>query len=367
VIFDYTFLIVVVGTCILGLVSGALGSFAVLRKQSLLGDAIAHAALPGIALAFLFTLSKSPLVLLLGAIAAGWTGTILMGIVSQYTTLKKDAILGIILSVFFGFGVVLLTHIQRLATASKSGLNKFLFGNASTLLIEDIIVMGVMAIVILILTSLFWKEFKIISFDKDYANSLGFPAKRLDFLLTNIIVLAIVIGLQTVGVVLMSAMVIAPAVAARQWTDKLGVMVLVSALFGATAGVIGATISSAVTKLPTGPTIVVVISIFVIISLLFAPNRGLIWAGVRQYLNRKLIRKEMVLTNMLLFTESEDDPTYAHDVSALDAVGRGSVFSVLKQLEKEGLLHNPIENNWGLTKRGVDKARNINENLKEKI
>ncbi len=366
-IFDYTYLIVVTGTCILGLVSGALGSFAVLRKQSLLGDAIAHAALPGIALAFLLTLSKSPFVLLLGAMGAGWTGTILMSIVSEYTTLKKDAILGIILSVFFGFGVVLLTHIQRLATASKSGLNKFLFGNASTLLREDIIVMGIGAVIILGLTNLFWKEFKIISFDKDYASSLGFPSKRLDFLLTNILVLAIVIGLQTVGVVLMSAMVIAPAVAARQWTDKLGLMVIVSSIFGATAGVIGATISSSVTRLPTGPTIVVVISIFVIISLFFSPNRGLVWAGVRQYLNRKLIRKEMVLTNMLLFAESEEEPTYAHDVSALQAIGRGSVGSMLTQLKKEGLLHNPVGNKWGLTDEGVKKARNVNEKLKEKV
>lgn len=366
-IFDFTYFIVVGGTSILGLVSGALGSFAVLRKQSLLGDAIAHAALPGITLAFLLTLDKSPVILLLGAIISGWVATFLMSLVSEYTSLKKDAILGIILSVFFGFGVVLLTFIQRLPSSSKSGLDKYLFGNASSLLKEDIVVMSLLGLFVLILTLVFWKEFKLISFDRDYASSLGFSAKKLDILLTNIIVMAIVIGLQTVGVVLMSAMVIAPAVAARQWTDKLGVMVVVSAIFGAFSGVLGASLSSSITKLPTGPTIVVVISTIVVVSLLIAPNRGLIWAGVRQYLNRARIQKEMLLNNMLLFTESDEEPTYAHDISALHAVGRGSVQRILTELKKEGLLYNPEGNKWGLTDLGVEKARTIQQNLGDRL
>ena len=144
-------------------------------------------------------------------------------------------------------------------------------------------------------------------------------------------------------------------------------MVLISALFGATAGVVGASISSSIINLPTGPTIVVVLSIFVVISLFFSPNRGLVWAGVRQYLNRKLIRKEMILTNMLLFSESEVEPTYAHDISALEAVGRGSVVSLLKLLKKEGLLYNPTGNKWGLTQKGVNRAQHINKKLKEKV
>lgn len=276
IMFDYTLQIVVAGTVILGMVSGALGSFAVLRKQSLLGDAISHAALPGIAIAFLISMSKNPFYLLLGAIVAGVIGTVFMILVTRYTALKQDAVLGIILSVFFGFGLMLLTFIQRIPTARQSGLHTFLFGNASTLLIEDVIVMGILGLVCLLMVILLWKEFKLLSFDVDYARSQGIPTLGLDIFLTGLIVIAIVIGLQSVGVVLMSAMIIAPASAARQWTDKLGLMVVISAVFGATSGSLGAVISSHVSKLPTGPTIVLVVSGFVLVSLMFAPNRGLI-------------------------------------------------------------------------------------------
>src|SRR5688572_18085118 len=112
-IFDYTLRTVATGAATLGIVSGALGSYAVLRKQSLLGDAMSHAALPGIALAFLLTGSKAPLVLLLGAVIAGWIGTLLMISIVRMTRIKDDSALGLILSVFFGFGLMLLTFIQR--------------------------------------------------------------------------------------------------------------------------------------------------------------------------------------------------------------------------------------------------------------
>ena len=223
---DYTFQIVMLGTSILGIVSGALGSFAVLRKQSLLGDAMSHAALPGIAIAFLITLSKSAWILLLGAAIAGWIGTILMIVIVENTTLKRDAALGIILSVFFGFGLVLLTLIQKLPIASQSGLDSFLFGSAATLLKADVVTMSVIGILTLTILILFWKEFKCLSFDPNFLRVIGYPYFKLDILLTTLIVFAIVIELQTVGVVLMSAMVIAPAAAARQWTDKLSVMVM---------------------------------------------------------------------------------------------------------------------------------------------
>ena len=208
---NYTLQMVVFGSLILGLVSGALGCFAVLRKESLLGDAISHAALPGIAIMFLLFQSKHSLILILGAIVAGWFGTILLLLVSYNTSLKRDAILGIVLSVFFGFGLVLLSYIQRLPIANKADLSTYLFGNASTILLSDIVVMGSLGVVVLLLLTLFWKEFKVMTFDRDFSRSLGFPTKRLDVLLTTLIVVAIVIGLQMVGVVLMSAMIIAPS------------------------------------------------------------------------------------------------------------------------------------------------------------
>jgi manganese/zinc/iron transport system permease protein len=289
-LFDYTLRTVALGAGTLGIVSGALGSFAVLRRESLLGDAISHAALPGIALAFLLTGSKAPFVLVLGAALAGWLGTLLVMMITKNSRIKDDAALGIILSVFFGFGQVLLTFIQNKPNAAQAGLDKFLFGQAAALLMEDVITMAVLGAISLILMALFWKEFKLMSFDPEFGASLGFPIQALDILLTTLLVIAIVIGLQTVGVVLMSAMVVAPAAAARQWTNGLGKMVAISAVFGAIAGVSGAVISSSTARMPTGPTIVLSISAIVFFSLLFAPNRGLVWNWIRQQRNRRTLQ-----------------------------------------------------------------------------
>src|SRR3990172_3140392 len=219
---DYTLRQVAIGSAALGIVNGVLGSFAVLRKQSLLGDGISHAALPGIALAFLLTGSKSSLALLLGAAAAGWIGTLLIIGIVRHTRVKYDSALGLVLSVFFGFGLVLLTYIQKLPIATQAGLDKFLFGQAATLLRKDVMTIGVLGAIVVAFLFAFWKEFKLLSFDPDFAFSLGVPVRTLDVLLTSLLVVSIVIGLQIVGVVLMSAMVVAPAAAARQWTDRLG-------------------------------------------------------------------------------------------------------------------------------------------------
>lgn len=285
---DYTLRTVALGAALLGMVSGALGSFAVLRKQSLLGDAISHAALPGIALAFLFTGSKATLVLVLGAGIAGWTGTLIVMSIVRTTRIKEDSALGIVLSVFFGFGLMLLTYIQKQPQASQAGLDKFLFGQAATLLERDVYVIAGLSFVALTVVALCWKEFKIVSFDSNYAATVGLGVRRVDVLLTSVIVLAIVTGLQTVGVVLMSAMVVAPGAAARQWTNKLGVMVALSAFFGAFAGASGAVLSSTIERLPTGPTIVICLSVIVVLSLLFAPERGIAWRALRRNAGKNL-------------------------------------------------------------------------------
>lgn len=279
--FDYTLRTVALGSALLGIVSGALGAFAVLRKQSLLGDAISHAALPGIALAFLLTGSKAPLVLIIGAALAGWLGTLLMLAIIRTTRIKDDSALGLVLSVFFGAGLVLLTFIQRRPDATQAGLDRFLFGQAATLLERDVVIMAALGVPVLLLLGAFWKEFKLLSFDPAFGASMGMRMHLFDVLLTTLLVVAIVIGLQTVGVVLMSAMVVAPAAAARQWSDRLDAMVALAALFGALAGVAGAVISSMAAHMPTGPTIVLCISAIVAVSLLFAPHRGLVWASLR--------------------------------------------------------------------------------------
>lgn len=289
--FDYTLMIVAIGAALLGTVSGALGTYAVLRRQSLLGDAISHAALPGIAIAFLLTGSKTPLILVLGAAIAGWLGTLLMLSIVKLTRIKYDSALGIVLSTFFGFGLVLHTLIQRTGNANQAGLDTFLFGQAATMLERDVLTMGILGGIALVIMLVFWKELKLLVFDEGFAASIGFPIRALDILLTSLLVIAIVLGLQAVGAVLMSAMLVAPAVAARQWTDKLNRMVLLAASFGALAGVSGTIISSSASRIPTGPTIVLCATVIVGFSIAFAANRGLVWHWVRQQRNRQSLKE----------------------------------------------------------------------------
>lgn len=281
-IFDYTLRTVALGTGLLGVVSGALGTFAVLRRQSLLGDGLSHAALPGVALAFLLTRSKAPGVLLLGAAIASWLGILLLLSIVRTTRIKQDGALGLVLSVFFGFGLMLLTSIQRLPTAAQAGLDRFLFGQAATLLASDVITTAALGASALALMAVFWKEFKLLSFDPEFGTGLGFPSRWLDVLLTSLLVIAIVVGLQTVGVVLMTAMVVAPAAAARQWTDRMSVMAGLAGCFGALAGVGGTLLSATAAHLPTGPTIVLCLSGITVVSFLVAPNRGLVWSRLRR-------------------------------------------------------------------------------------
>lgn len=364
---NYTVQIVILGTLVLGLTSGALGSFALLRKQSLLGDAISHATLPGVCLAFLITRSKSPLVLLIGAGIAGWTGALLINWITENSRLKQDSALGIVLSVFFGLGLVILTIVQKLPTATKAGLDKFLFGNASTLLISDVRVMAVLSLLIVGVLIAFWKEFKLIVFDIAYARSLGLNIRFLSTLLSTLIVTAIVIGLQTVGVILMSAMLVAPAASARQWTDRLGVMVVLSALIGAVCGVGGAITSSLMVKLPTGPVIVVYLSIFVLVSLFFAPNRGMVWDFIRAYRHKSHLQRATVLKNLLLFSEIQTDPYHAHELSALDAIGRGPLRKTMRELLQKDLVREAEHNKWALTEKGLRTARKLTKEIEEQL
>jgi manganese/zinc/iron transport system permease protein len=359
--FDYTLRTVALGAATLSIVSGALGAFSLLRRQSLMGDAMSHAALPGVVLAFMLTGLKTPMVLMLGAGLVGVVGVLCMLAITRYTRIKEDSALGIILSVFFGFGLLLLTFLQRNPDARQAGLNKFLFGQAATLLEQDVVVMAAFGGVALLLMLLFWKEFKLLSFDRDFGASLGYPMHWLEITMTTLLVIAIVIGLQAVGVVLMSAMVVAPAAAARQWTDRLGVMVALSALFGAVAGVGGTLISSLGEGLSTGPVIVLCISLMVVISLLAAPHRGLLWQWLYQQRNRRRLQAEQVLSNLYLMASQHTDPLHPHSVSALRVMGAkaGAVEYSLQVLRERGLVQNVQADQWALTQAGAEAARRL--------
>lgn len=265
--FDYTLIVVLLGTALAGALAGMLGVFSLLRNQTLLGDAISHAALPGIACAFLLTHTKSPLLLLCGGVCSGALGALLIHLITEKSSLGRDAALGVVLSAFFGVGLVLLTVIQKQSISNQSILNKFLFGNAATLLADDLYVLGAVSGIVCAVLFFFWKEFTLLVFDRSFAHALGYPVIALDALLTGLIVLAISVGLHSVGVVLMSALLLAPAAAARQWTHSLRTMLFLSACFGIISSCAGVLVSASFDHVPTGPSIIMIASVCVFISL----------------------------------------------------------------------------------------------------
>ncbi len=358
---DYTLRVVTGGAALLGALAGTLGSFAVLRRQSLLGDAISHAALPGLALAYLLTGRKDPVVLMAGAAVAGLLATWLLATVIRTTRVKEDTGLGMFLSVFFGAGLVLLTFIQKRPDASQAGLDSFLFGQASALLERDVWFLLAALVVALAVVASLWKELTLLTFDPDSARAAGLPAGALEAVLTVMLVVTIVVGLQTVGVVLMSALVVAPAAAARQWTDRLGRMVVLSALFGAAAGGVGAALSATTPRLPTGPTVVLALGAVALLSILFAPARGILWSLVRQARSRRRLRLEVVLSDLHHLADQHESIAHGHAPGVLAAMagGRAGVGRCLEELERHGLARRLEGGTWALTEAGHEEAERL--------
>lgn len=267
---------ILLGCILLGLGSGVIGSFAYLRKQSLMGDALAHSALPGVCIAFMLTGSKSIFGFLIGAAVAGVLATLSIGFMTRYTHIKQDSAIAAVLSVFFGFGIMLLTEIQHSGSGNQSGLDKFLFGQAATMVLSDVYTMAIISVLLIGICTLLFKEFKLVSFDPGFAKGLGFPVSLLEQAIMLLIVVAVVVGIQAVGVVLMAALLITPAVSARYWTEKLGLMVCLAGVFGAVSGFFGTLISTQGANLPTGPISVLCATALFVVSIVFAPRRGLL-------------------------------------------------------------------------------------------
>ncbi len=296
---------VLAGTILLGISSGALGCFAILRRRALVGDAVAHAILPGVCLAFIVAGGKDPLMLVLGAFVFGLLSMVTMDFISRNSRIAPDASIGMVLSVFFGLGVVLLTVIQSSGYIDQSGLDDFLFGQAAAMVGYDVKVFGGLSLLIIIVVIIGYKEFKLVSFDIPFARSIGYPVKRMEFLLALLMVMTITAGIQAVGVVLMASMLIIPAAAARYWTDSLRVMLVIAAGVGALSGITGSFISYTAPAMPTGPWMVVSAALIFLLSFLLAPGRGEIAAFIeKKRLSWKIVCENVVKT---LYTMEEED------------------------------------------------------------
>ena len=352
---------VAIGSVLLTASSAIVGSFTFLNKRALVGDAIAHAVLPGICLGFLLAGTKNPLFLIGGAFITGWISLVAVDFITRRTRIKEDTAIGLILSVFFGFGIVLLTVIQKSGNAAQSGLDHFLFGKAAALVGEDLYTFASVAALLLIAVFLLFKEFALLAFDKDFARAIGLPVKKIELVLTSLIVLAVVIGIQAVGVVLMAAILITPAAAARFWTDKIKVMFLLASVFGAVSGLAGAYISYVAPAMPTGPWIVIVISSIAFISFFLAPRRGVISRVMKQNANRKTINDENVLKALYQLGEESKNFFLQRSVDEIirrRKFERSQLLPVLGRLRSQGYLEQ-TGNLWGLTDEGKQRGQRV--------
>ncbi|MCU0689648.1 MAG: metal ABC transporter permease [Phycisphaerales bacterium] len=269
----YNTLVVLGGVALLGAAAGPIGALAVLRRRALVGDALAHATLPGLCVAFLLVGERSLPALLLGALVSGLLGVGVLAWLGKATRIKEDAALGVVLSVFFGLGVVLAGILQK-RPGNKAGLDTFIFGKAAGLQWLDLMLLVALAVVCLGLVIALFKEFQTLGFDRDFAAAQGWPVARLDLLLLALIAVLVVVGLPAVGVVLVAAMLITPAATARLWTQRLDRLLLLSSLVGALTGALGAWLSSWVPHAPTGAVIVLVGAALFLLS---ACVRGAAW------------------------------------------------------------------------------------------
>lgn len=358
---------VLFGSILLSVSAAIVGCFTFLKKKALVGDVVSHAVLPGICLAFLFSSNllglpgKNPAILLAGAFLTGWLSIVVIDTIVSKTKLKEDTATGLALSVFFGIGILLMTYIQKQGGSSQTGLDSFLFGKAASLVGDDLLTFAIISILLIVVVLLLFKEFTLISFDPAFAKVIGFPVRGLNLALTTLTVLAVVTGIQAVGVVLMAAMLITPAAAARFWTDNLKKMIGLAAIFGAVSGTAGAYISFVAPAMPTGPWIVMILSFIALASFFFSPRKGILFKLLKRQRIRKLILEENILK--LFFQLGEKEKNFKQPRTLNEIVDRRAFPSAelkigLHTLKKQGYLTNSGKE-WKLTKEGFEKGKRV--------
>ena len=348
---------VIMGTTLLGIAAGVIGSFALLRKRSLTADALSHATLPGIAGAFLIATSlgysgRSMPLLMVGAATTGIIGVACIHLILHHSRLKEDAAIGIVLSVFFGIGIVLLSYVQTSSSASGAGLNHYIYGQTAAMTQSDAALMGIIGIIASIIALVLLKEFMVVCFNETFARSTGLPVWLVDSIMLGLVVLITVAGLQAVGLILIVAMIIIPPAAARFWTDRLWKLVLISALIGGLSGYAGASISALLPRKPAGAVIVLVAGSIFTLSMFIAPTRGILADTIRRGKLNLLIARDHVLESL-----------YEIELNIENAHPPKSPSLLIKLIAMRGWIintHGTIE----LTQAGRAQGRRIHRNHK---
>lgn len=354
-----------VGCSLLGVLGGVLGCFLLLRRMALVGDALGHALLPGIALAYLIVGSKSILPLFVGALAAGLLYSAIFSFVSRQRRVKPDAALGLTFTAFFGFGIVLMSYIQNSPTGSQSGLDKFLFGQAAALSSHDVIIIASILVLSVLLISGRFRQLQVFTFDPAFATSIGLPTAVYHYLMMALITLAIIVSVQAVGVVLVSALLIIPGTAAFLLVKRLKAMLIVAGLIGLASGAVGAFLSYVLPGIPTGP-IVVLASAGIFGSVLFfAPGQGIVPRLIRRRRHHSRSEGENLLkaaAEFLAATKPEDEWIDVNAFAAFDRRNPYELAKSLRRLHAQQLLSYDSPGAFQLTMTGAEIGRRILRN-----
>ena len=273
----YNTLVVAVGVAAVGCAAGVVGTFGVLRKRALVGDAAAHATLVGVATALLLTGQRDLAVLLVGGLLSAMVAIVLLVFIRKFTRTRDDAATAIVLSVSFGLGITLISGMVSRGVPGSGGLERFLLGHTASLTVNDALLLGIVSVVGVLCIVVGLKEATLVAFDSDFAAAAGWPAATIDLVLIGLIAVMVVVGLPAAGAVLVTALVVIPPAVARQWTERLVPMLVIAGLVGLFSGLVGVVLSSLAVQVPTGPVVVLVATVFLIVSILVAPCRGILW------------------------------------------------------------------------------------------
>ena len=323
----------VLGSVFMGVSCGLFGGYVVARRLALFGDTLSHAVLPGVALGFLWSRTKDPVAIFVGATVAGLLGTVVVAWIRKTTRVKEDSALGLVLSGFYAVGICILTVIQEMEFGNQSGIDKFLFGQAAALSSEDVGLMGLVAIGALLMVTLFNKELLVTSFDEGFARSVGVPVEFMRYVLLVGLTFAVVTSLQAVGVVLVSALLITPAATAYLLTDRMGTLLLLSALFGVAGGLLGSYGSFLGNNLPTGPFMVLACTSFFVVAFFCGPKHGLIPKWLRRRNRVRQVSFENTMKAAYQVLEAGDFSKESVTVGALAARRRTSVAEARREAD----------------------------------
>ena len=356
---DLNLIWVLAGCALIGAGSSLVGVFTFLRKESLVGDAVAHSLLPGVVLAFMLFQVKSIWLLFPGALVAGWISLLSISGITRYSKIKPDTAIAIVLSVFFAIGIVLLTNVQQGDYGNQTGLDSFIFGKAASMLPSEINLFILVDLILIGVIALFYPYLKLFVFDPGFSKAIGIPVNFLNFILSTLTVLAVATGIQAVGVVLMAALIITPAAAARFFTHSLRSLIMLAVLFGVSCSVLGVLISYTAPAMPTGPWIVMVLSVVAVLSFVFSPGKGIL---SRYRLRKRHLIKvtdENVLKAMYHLSNNMND-----EFVGLTSLSQARKFegqqlgNALKRLEKSGqILRN--DHQIALTEKGKLRASRV--------